>query len=161
MVGLGEEVWLLEATWVIFLVMWKLICTVTVVVAAQTFTWCRHLTLWATTTETECWNYWRPHARACAPQQENLPQWEAWAVQQRVAPGSPQLSKAHEQQRRFSITKNKYLKNNYYYWGFPFSMVLSHSVTNFFKLINLANRLSTHQPSNEHVNQHHATCQYI
>ena len=84
----------LQGTWV-----WSLV--------QEDSTWCRQLTLWATTTKTECWNYWRPRSRARAPQQENLPQWEAWAAQQRVAPGSPQLAKAREQQRRFSTTKNK------------------------------------------------------
>ena len=31
-------------------------------------------------------NYWAHVPRACAPQQEKSPQWEAWAPQWRVAP---------------------------------------------------------------------------
>ena len=39
-----------------------------------------------TTTEPTCCNYWSPHARAHAPQQEKPPQWEARALQLGVAP---------------------------------------------------------------------------
>ena len=51
---------------------------------------------WACTLEPVSHNYWGPHAtttearvpRACAPQQEKPPQWEARALQQRVAPAN-------------------------------------------------------------------------
>ena len=51
-------------------------------------------------------NYWAHVPRACAPQQEKPPQWESYAPQQRVAPRSPQLEKAHTQQWRPNTAKN-------------------------------------------------------
>ena len=43
--------------------------------------------------------------RAHAPQQEKPLQWEAHALQRRVAPRSPQLEKAHTQQWRPNAAK--------------------------------------------------------
>ena len=48
-------------------------------------------------------------SRACAPQQEEPPQWEAPAPQLEKWPSSLQLEKAHTQQRRPRAAKNKYI----------------------------------------------------
>ena len=68
---------------------------------------------WACVLEPVSHNYWTHvpqllslHSRACAPQQEKPPQWEARAPQQ-SSPCSPQLEKAHAQQRRPNVAKNK------------------------------------------------------
>ena len=45
--------------------------------------------------------------RACAPQQEKPPQWEACAPQPESSPCPPQLQKARAQQRRPSTVNNK------------------------------------------------------
>ena len=49
--------------------------------------------------------------RACAPQQEKPPQWEARAPQQKGSPRSPQLEKARVQQRRLNTAKKNKNKN--------------------------------------------------
>ena len=46
--------------------------------------------------------------RACAPQQETPPQCEALALELESSPRSPQLEKAHTQQRKPSAAKNKF-----------------------------------------------------
>ena len=58
------------------------------------------LRLRATTTEAHV-------PRACAPQQEKSPQWEARTLQQRVAPAHHNQRKARAQQRRPNTAKNK------------------------------------------------------
>ena len=73
-----------------------------------------HHNHWACALEPLSHNYWthrlqllKPeHPRACAPQQEKPPQWEARAPQRRVDPLSPQLEKACVQQWR-PITAKK------------------------------------------------------
>ena len=62
---------------------------------------------WAWALEPTNHNYWAHVPRARAPQQEKPPQWEAHAPQQRVAPCSLQLEKAHAQQQRPNTAKNK------------------------------------------------------
>ena len=59
-----------------------------------------HHSYWAHSPASLCCNSWSCVPRACALQQEKLPQWEAHALQ---------LEKAHLQQRRPSTAKNKYL----------------------------------------------------
>ena len=44
-------------------------------------------------------------ARACAPQQEKLPQWEAPALQLESSPYSPELERACMQQQTLSAAK--------------------------------------------------------
>ena len=48
---------------------------------------------WACTLEPTSHNYWARMPRARAPQQEKPPQWEARALQRRVAPARRQLEK--------------------------------------------------------------------
>ena len=56
---------------------------------------------WACALEPPSHNYWSPHAtvikskrpRACAPQEETPPQWEAHSLQLESSPCSPQLDK--------------------------------------------------------------------
>ena len=51
-------------------------------------------------------NYWARVPRACAPQQEKPPKWEACALQRRLAPRSPLLEKACVQQQKPNAAKN-------------------------------------------------------
>ena len=67
---------------------------------------------WACALEPTSHNYWarvpqllKPVPRACAPQQEKPPQWEAHAPQQ-SSPRSLQLEEAHAQQWRPKADKN-------------------------------------------------------
>ena len=77
-----------------------------------------HRNFWACALEPGSCNYWahvlqllKPACpRACAPQQEKPPQWEAWALQLKSNPHSWQLEKTHVQQWRPSTAKNKYIK---------------------------------------------------
>ena len=69
---------------------------------------------WACALEPTSHNSWAPATttearvpRARAAQQEKPPQWEARALQQRVAPHSLQLEKARAQQWRPNAAKNK------------------------------------------------------
>ena len=66
-------------------------------------------------------NNWAPvlwllkHPRACAPQQEKLPQWKPHVLQLKSSPYSPQLNKAQKKQwdsAQPKINKNIFLKNH-------------------------------------------------
>ena len=61
---------------------------------------------WACALEPASHNYWACMCRACAPQQEKPPPWEARALQQ-SSTRSPQLEKARAQQQRPNAAKNK------------------------------------------------------
>ena len=73
-----------------------------------------HHNYWACTLEPTSHNYWarataiEAHVpRACAPQQEKPPQWEAPHTASKSRPRSPQLEKACVQQQRPNAAKNK------------------------------------------------------
>ena len=59
------------------------------------------------TTKPTSHDYWSPHPRAHALQQEKPPQWEAWTPQLESSPHLPQLEKACAQQPRPGAAKKK------------------------------------------------------
>ena len=68
--------------------------------------------MYATTSQPALWSLWAAatessRSRACAPQQEKPPQWEAHALQLESNPYLLQLEKAQAQQQMFRMDQNK------------------------------------------------------